>query len=307
MARALGDPHQIVAATYFLGQALNWHGAFADAIEALEVLQPILGALPYDSRCGMTGTARLMCDSQMAACHAALGNFQTGLDYGRAAWRGAHTTKRDFDRAVASFSYGMALLLKGTISQAIRVFEAGLAVTERSDIPLLFASIAGPLGYAHLLSGDTVRALTLTERLLERTEVSSYSRAWSLLYRAAVCLGTGRNDEALGQVNEALSRAQKNDYQVVQATANLLLARIALAADPALAQRYLDTAAERANHLGCQPLVAHCVAEQARAADIDGRTAEAVRLRREAGQYYRRLGMRFWLHRLTTDGTSLKS
>jgi class 3 adenylate cyclase/type II secretory pathway predicted ATPase ExeA len=298
MARAQGDSHQIVAATYFLGQAHNWHGTFADGIAVLDGMQPILEALPPDSHCGMTGTARLMCDSQRAACHAALGNFQTGLAYGRAAWRGASTTKHDFDRAVASFGYGMALLLNGTITRAIRVFEVGLAATEASDIPLLFASIAGPLGHAYLLNGDPAGALTLTERLLGRTEVSSYSRSWSLLYRALVCFGAGLHDEAPGLVNEALSRARENGYQAVEATANSVLGRIARTADPALAKHCLDAAAAQADRLGCRPLAAHCLAEQAWAAAAAGRAEDAARLRQEAGRYYRALGMRFWLLRL---------
>jgi len=298
MARAQGDSHQRVAATYFLGQAHVWHGAFADGIVALDAVQPILDALPPDSHCGMTGAARLMFESQRAACHAALGDFPAAVACGRAAWRGANATKHDFDRSVASFGYGMALLLKGTITRAIQVFEAGLAATEASDIPLLFASIAGPLGYARLLNGDAPGALTLTERLLGRTEVSSYSRAWSLLYRALVCLGTGLDDEAPGLANEALSRAQEGGYQAVEATANSLLGRIACVADPALAQRYLDAAAAQADRLGCRPLAAHCLAEQARAAAAAGRAEDAARLRREAGRCYRGLGMRFWLLRL---------
>jgi class 3 adenylate cyclase/type II secretory pathway predicted ATPase ExeA len=298
-ARAHGDPHQTVAATYFLAQAHNWHGAFADGVAALDRAQPTLDLLPRDSRCGMTGTARLMYDAQRAACHAALGNLQAGLEHGRAAWRAASTSKRDFERAVASFGYGMALLVKGNIEQSIRVLEAGRAATEVSDIPLLFASIAGPLGYAHLLNNDTASALTLTDDLLRRPEVSSYPRAWSLIYRAIICLGSGLDDEAVGRANEALARAQHNGYQAVQATAHWLLGRIARASDPALARHCLDTAAAMAARLGCQPLVAHCMAERARGAAGSGRTDEAMRLRREAEQRYRALGMRFWLLRMT--------
>ncbi len=298
MARTLGDPHQIVAATYFLGQSCNWHGAFADGIAALDAVQPILDDLPYDSRCGMTGTARLMCESQRAACYAWLGDFSAALTYGRAAWRGANVTKHEFDRAVASFGYGTALLLKGTISQAIRVFEMGLAATESSDIPLLFVSIAGPLGYAYALNDDPSKALTLTERLLAHKEVSSYSRACAVLYRALVCLRTGLYDEAPGLVNEAISRAQENGYRHVEATANLILAGVSRIVDPALSQQYLDAAAVQADHLGCQPLMAHCVAEQVWTAVAVGRIKDAARLWQEAGRRYRGLGMRFWLFRL---------
>ena len=65
-ARAHGDPHQTVAATYFLAQAHNWHGAFADGVAALDRAQPTLDLLPRDSRCGMTGTARLMYEARSA-------------------------------------------------------------------------------------------------------------------------------------------------------------------------------------------------------------------------------------------------
>lgn len=305
MARAQSDPHQIVAATYFLGQACGWQGSFADAVAALDGMQPVLDALPPDARCGMTGTARLMCDSQRAACRAALGDFAAALADGRAAWRGANVTKRDFDRAVASFGYGMALLQKGVIEQAIRVFEAGLAATEASEVPLLFASIAGPLGYAYLLHGDPTDALTLTGRLLERTEISSYSRAWSLVYRGLVCLGSGLEDDVPPLVDEAMGRARDNGYQALHATATLLLGRMARLADPDLAQRHVHAAAEQAERLGARPLLAHCVAEQAWIAAAAGQSKDAARLRLEAERRYRALGMRFWLLRLTQQWYSI--
>ncbi len=298
MARARRDPQHIVAATYFLGQACNWQGSFADGNAALEEARPILDALPSDSRCGMTGTARLMYDAQRAACHAALGEFSAAVAYGRAAVRGAGLTKRDFDIAVASFGYGTALALKGAIKRAVQVLEVGLAATEASDSPLLFTSIAGPLGYARLLNGDPAGALSLTERALGRPEVSSLLRAWSLLYRALVCLGTGLDDQAPELVSDALSRARKSGHRAVEATATMLLGSIARRTDPLMACRHLEAAAAQAHHLGCRPLAAHCVSEMALAAAAAGRSEDAARLRREATRCYRELGMRFWLLRL---------
>ena len=85
----------------------------------------------------------------------------------------------------------------------------------------------------------------------------------------------------------------------MQATAHWLLGRIARASDPALARHCLDTAEMMAARLGCQPLVAHCMAERAWGAAGSGRTDEVMRLRRQAEQRYRALGMGFWLQRMT--------
>jgi len=295
MAADQGNSHQLVAATYFLAQALNWHGDFQAAVAALNALQPTLSQLAPGSRCGMTGTAKLMCEAQLASSHAALGNFREAIGYGRAAWRNADTTKRDFDRAVASFGYGMALFLKGDIERCIRIFDAGLTATEASDIPLLFASIAGPLSYAYLLNGDKGRALALSQQLLARREVSSYSRSWSLLYRALICLESGLPSQAQELALEALERAHSKEYGAIQATAHLILSRVLRSSEHDAAGNHLAEAIALGEERAMRPLLAHCLADRARLFASAGEIDVAIQTGKEANHGYRDLGMQLWI------------
>jgi class 3 adenylate cyclase/tetratricopeptide (TPR) repeat protein len=294
MARAQGDSQRIVAAAYFQSQAQNWHGEFRAAIACLQNLQPILDSLPPDARCGMTGTATVMCHAQLAPSHAWLGEFSKALVHARTAWRLADQTKREFDRAVACFGYGTTLVLQGAFDRAAEILERGLAATERAEIPLLFEALAGPLSYAHLNNGNTGSALLLSEQLLARPEVSFYSRSWALFYRAYSCMATGQTDVAASFMHEARLRAHKNGYQGLEAAAHLALCRFWRMDDEPLAKQHLATASAMAARLHLAPLEAHCFAETARfiATERPG-NADAAAL--AANRRYRKLGMRFEL------------
>ncbi len=291
MARTQGDAGHIVGAAYFHSQARNWHGEFRGAIACLHAALPTLQGLPRDARCGMTGTASVMYHAQLAPSHAWLGEFPKALEHGRTALRLADETRREFDRAVAGFGYGTTLLVKGSVNRAAEILEKGLAASEKAEIPLLFEALAGPLSYALLHKGDTARAHMLTEQLLARPEVSVYSRSWTLLYRALVCMDTGQA-EASTLANEALRRAHKNGYQMVEAMAHLVLCRFWRRADMALATQHLASASAMAVELHLAPLEAHCLAETAHIAAAV-RPAEAAAASVAAKQRYRRLGMRF--------------
>jgi class 3 adenylate cyclase len=291
MALAQGNAQHVVAAAYFQSQAHNWHGEYRAAITSLQDAQPMLHGLPRDARCGMTGTARGMYYAQLAASHAWLGEFAEAVQHGRTASRLADVTKRDFDRAVASFGYGSTLVLKGVFDRAVTVLEKGLAATERAEIPLLYASLAGPLSYALLKQGDTKRAQVLTEQLLARPEISAYSRAWALFYRAHVCLETG-DEDAADLAEEALLRAREGGYQAMEAACHLTLSRVRQASDAPRARRHLATAGTMAAKLHLAPLQAHCLAETARFTAA-ARPREAGLAAAAAERQYRSLGMKF--------------
>lgn len=294
MARIQGDAEPLVAAAYFHSQARSWRGEFKAAIACLHDAQPALRGLPRAARCGMTGTASVMYHAQLAPSHALLGEFPKALEHGRTAMRLADETGRAFDRAVASFGYGTALTSKGSFNRAAEVLEKGLAATERAEIPLLFEAVAGPLGLALLRKGDMARALLLTDQLLARPEVSAYSRSWTLLYRALVCMEAGQSDATTSAAHEALHRARENGYQVVEAMTHLLLCRFWRAADPPLAGQHLASASAMAAELHLAPLEAHCLAETAQMA-ARVRPGEAAAAALVANRRYRRLGMRFQL------------
>ena len=260
MARAQGDPQHIIGAAYFESQAQNWHGDYRAAIACLREALPTLEHMAADARSGMTGTASVMFHAQLAACHGSLGEFADALEHGRTAWRLAAGTKRDFDLAVASFGYGTTLLLQGTTGRAAEILEQGLAATEKVEIPLLFASLAGPLSYACLQNGNIERAVSLSQEVLDRPEVSAYSRSWALLYRAEVCIKTGIAD-AGALAHRALEKARENGYQAVEAMSHWMLCRVRSSTDLALARRHLATASAMASSLTLAPLEAHCFAE----------------------------------------------
>lgn len=298
MARAQKDSQYIVGAAYFHSQALNWRGEFRAAIACLHDAQPTLQGLPRDARCGMTGTAAVMYHAQLAPSYAWLGDFPKALEHGRIAWRLAEETRREFDRAVASFGYGTTLLMRGTVNQAAAILEKGLAATARAEIPLLFEALAGPLSHALLRKGDMERALLLTEQVLARPEVSAYSRSWTLLYRAYVRMETGRTEATSSVANEALLRARRNGYLALEAMAHWVLCRFWRTVNEPVARQHLATASAMAADLHLAPLEAHCLAEAARlTAAVQPEAAAAAAV--AANRRFRQLGMRF---RLAFDG-----
>jgi tetratricopeptide (TPR) repeat protein len=294
MARAQGNAQHIVAAAYFQSQAQNWHGEFHAAAACLQNLQPILKTLPPDARCGMTGTAAVMCHAQLASSHAWLGAFAEALAHARTAWRLADQTKREFDRAVACFGYGTTLVLQGTFDRATEILERGLAATERAEIPLLFEALAGPLSHAHLNNGNTERAHSLSEQLLARPEVSFYSRSWALYYRAYVCRETGQTEAAAFLMRKALQRTQENGYQALEAASHLALCRFCRHDDAPLARQHLASASAIAARLHLAPLEAHCFAETIHFIATE-RPGDAESAALAANRRYRKLGMRFQL------------
>src|SRR5215510_10869286 len=125
----------------------------------------------------------------------------------------AEAMEHPFSLAVAAFGVGQLSLRQGDLSQAIAVFERGLAVCRSHDLRDWLPTLAAPVGYAYALAGRLPEALPLLEQAIGQCEVmrGGVLEAAFVIWLGEAYLLAGRLDEAYTQAQRALefSRAHQ--------------------------------------------------------------------------------------------------
>jgi tetratricopeptide (TPR) repeat protein len=263
LAIALGDHALQVEAHIQLGLIYYHCGDYGRAIEALrQTLTPLARHSHGQGDDGLDAPA-VWPWSWLLVCFSQVGAFAEGRAMRADVLRLAEATAQPFHLAVATFGVGQLALRQGDLSQALEVFERGLAVCQRHDLRDWLPTLAARVGYAYALAGRLPEALTLLEQAIGQCEVM---RGGSLPAAYVIWLGeayllAGRLDEAYTQAQRALEFSCAHQERGNEAYALRLLGEVAAQHHPPQGERveaHYRQALALAEALGMRPLQAHC-------------------------------------------------
>jgi tetratricopeptide (TPR) repeat protein len=196
IAAALGDVGQKVAANSFLGELYLW--SLSDYRQAAEVcrrnVETLRGA-QLRERFGTTTVQSVSSRSLLAVCLAELGAFAEGRVHGEDALRLAEMVDHPYSFAWACTGVGHLSLRQGDLSQAMRVLERGLALSETMHLPLSLTTCKARLGVAYALAGRRPEALPLLEQAC-----AALSTAIEMYWTMGMTFWLPQTEAALAQV-----------------------------------------------------------------------------------------------------------
>jgi tetratricopeptide (TPR) repeat protein len=301
LAGLLGDPQLLVEASVLLAMA---YFAVADYRRAkrlfLKVLQ-LLEETPSDRRFALAGFPGITARAYLTKISSAQGEFERGIFYGEMAVRQAEELQQPYSLSMSIWCLADLHLSRGNIARAVDLFERGLALSRRWDLPFLVTGHSGSLGYAYAFANRADEGLPLLEQAMAVFEKMKHELGSSLFL---VPLGeayvmTGRFDQAGDLARRALDLARESGRRSGRAGPLRILADIA--AQTGLLDeaevRYREALA-LAEDLGLRPLAARC---RHGLASISLRRSEPEKAQDDlaaATEMYREMGMEFWLRQL---------
>ena len=297
------DPDQLVAASYFLSQAHEFHGEYRQAAKILVDMLPYITERHRHHRFGTTGTGSVLYLGLLGYCHAFLGEFERAFDYCRQACDVAHEVDRPFDIVLAYFADGVARLLKGDVNDAAVSLRRGLDACETGDIDLMWPVLASRLGFAITIIGDAKEGRALVEAALPRSERMAHMHGWCQVYCGLADLQTGRPDLARQHGKAALEIARRHKYQGIEAWALWLVGTSAMATDAehgGEAETCFAQAIALTERLELLPQLAHSRIGLGQSYLVQDRQDCADTEIQSAMDLYRALDMPYWAKRAET-------
>ncbi len=300
LAIALGDHALQVEAHIQLGLIYYHCGDYGRTIEALrQTLTPLARHSHGQGDDGPDAPA-VWPWSWLLVCFSQVGAFAEGRAMRADVLRLAEATAQPFHLAVATFGVGQLALHQGDLSQALAVFERGLAVCQSHDLRDWLPTLAARVGYAYVLAGRLPEALTLLEQAVGQCEVmrgGSLPAAYVIWLDEAYLLA-GRLDEASTQAQRALEFSCAQQERGNEAYALRLLGEVAAQHHPPQGERaeahYRQTLA-LAEALDMRPLQAHCHRGLGTLYATIGQQEQAHAELSTAINLYRAMEMTFWL------------
>jgi class 3 adenylate cyclase/tetratricopeptide (TPR) repeat protein len=279
--RATGNSIGIVGAAFALGQALWYHGAFAEAANVLTAnIAHARGDHRLEGSAITTGTASAIYFCCLASIHAATGDGAAATAAILDARAIADATRRPFDLLVTDLYEGPLHLAANDTASAIAVLERALANARANDIPVHIPFIARVLGRAYSFAGRFEEARLLL------SDAAAYAERHGLAGMKLLCgppramaLASGERadlDAARATALATLEEATARGLRPTIVHAHCALAHIAqLADDTEAARAALQAAAEGAAALGMRPDEIHALE---RIESLDPDPARAARL-----------------------------
>lgn len=302
LATTCGDVALQVTAPLRLGLAYHVLGDYRQAIEVLRRNWVALKGALRQERFGLAGLPAVHTCAWLVWCLAETGAFREGLSCGAEVIRLAEAADRPYDLLVAYGSVGLLYLRKGELHQAIPLLEQGLALHQKTHIPLVFPTVASSLGAAYALAGRVAEALPLLEQAVAQAASMHMMvyHALPVMYLSEAYLLSGRLDDANELALRACDVSRDHKEWGHQAWTLRLLAEIASYRDPPeheQAEAYFRQALAQSEKLGMRPLSAHCHLGLGNLHGQRGQLAKADIELSAAVSQFRSLDMTYWLHR----------
>jgi tetratricopeptide (TPR) repeat protein len=300
LAIALGDNALQVEANTQLGLISYHRGDYGRAIEVLRQTVTALTRHSPRKRDDRPDAPAVWAWSWLLVCLSQVGAFAEGHGMSADLLRLAEATAQPFHLAVAIFGVGQLSLRQGDLSQAIAVFERGLAVCQTHDLRDWLPDLAARVGYAYALAGRLPEALTLLEQAVGQYAAlrGGVSDPRFVVWLGEAYLRAGRLDEAETQARHALEFARAHKEQGHEADALRLLGEVAAHGElPQVgsAKASYCQALALAEALSMRPLQAHCHLGLGTLYATTGQREQAHTELTAAIDLYRAMGMTFWL------------
>jgi DNA-binding NtrC family response regulator/tetratricopeptide (TPR) repeat protein len=305
IAEPLDDLALRLRSNLYLGQIHYARGDYRTAITFLEWNVAALGGGREREFLGHSQLPSVHARTNLAWCHAELGEFDAAVRRGQEGIRIAESVDHPYTLANACAGVGGAYARRGDLASAIPVLERGLELCRSWTLSLWFPRVATSLGEIFVLAGRAGEAVVLLEQAEQQSRTMRVVRGRGPLLTclAEAYLAAGRREAAVENVRGARELAREHGEGGHEAWALRLEGEIALRSDPcefAAARARLQEALARATDLEMRPLVAHCRAALGRLHLRAGEREDAQRDLKGAAALYRELGMTLWLGEVET-------
>jgi tetratricopeptide (TPR) repeat protein len=298
LAEALGDVPLQVTGTLYFGLSCLVSGDYREAEGLLlKALQLVEGDLSRD-RLGLAGFPAGLAHGYVAWALADRGKFENGVVHGREGVRLAEAVDHPYSLAFACWAHAYVQIIRGELSEAVRLLERGVAVSREWNLTILEEMSAGALGYTYALSGRVGEGVPLLEHALSAIETMGFGilQPLFLLHLGEAYVLVDRLEDALAVAERALTRARQTGQRLYEPWALRLLGEVTARRDPPdHAEAHYRDALTLAEELGMRPLVAHCHLGLSKLCRRTGRTQQAQEHLATATTMYREMGMTFGL------------
>ncbi|MBV9632719.1 MAG: AAA family ATPase [Xanthobacteraceae bacterium] len=304
LAKSINNvPLDVMASLYF--GAVCFH--LGDYARAEDLLLKVLQSLDGDrrrERFGLAGFPAVIALGFLAWLLADRGRFEEAMSYGEEGLRLADSLGHPYSQVFALWMLGRAHVIRGDLSNAVRLHQRGLAISREWKLTLYSLHHMGSLGYAHSLSGRVADGMPLLQDAQSAMEGMEYGLAELMLLEdiGETYLAADRFADALDIAERVLDLTRERDQVNCEAWALRLVGEAASRRNPAQhADDRLDNALALAEELGMRPLVARCHLAL-------GKRARSLRQQRAAQDHLtaaatmcREMGMRFWLEQAEAE------
>ena len=304
LATSLGDDRLLVEAKVFLGAAsftiMDYPRAKNLFLEVLELVD----ASPSGRQYAMAGFPEITACAYLTKMSGDQGAFDQGVEYGEEAVRRAIALSQPYSLSIAKWCLADLYLKRGRVDDAIQLFEQGLAVSKKWDLPILAAGHRGSLGLAYAMTGRAEEGVALLEQAVAVFDSMKHQFALSffLVPLGQASVQAGQLEQANNLARRVQNLAQETGHRSGEAGALHILAEAAARGGHAeQAQHHYTSALELAEKLEMRPLAAHCHHGlgnlQLRMAQVD-KARESLST---AARMYRDMAMWFWLEEVDGD------
>jgi tetratricopeptide (TPR) repeat protein len=153
LARSLNDVLLHVTGSLYFGASCFHLGDYARAEDLLlRVLQSLEGGRRRE-RFGLAGFPAVIALGFLAWLLADRGKFEQAIAYGEEGLRLADSLNHPYSQVFALWMLGRAHVIRGDLSNAIRLHQRGLARSREWKLTLYSLHHMGSLGYAYALLG----------------------------------------------------------------------------------------------------------------------------------------------------------
>jgi class 3 adenylate cyclase/tetratricopeptide (TPR) repeat protein len=300
LASALGDTALQVEANTQVGLISYHRGDYGRAIEALRQTVTALTRHSHRKRDNRPDAPAVWPWSWLLVCLSQVGAFAEVRAMSAEVLRLAETAEHPFRLVVATFGVGRLSLSQGDLSQAIAVFERGLAGCQTHDFRDWLPTLTAGVGHAYTLAGRLPEALTLLEQAVGQYAVLRGGTPHPLfvVWLGEAYLRVSQLDEAGVQAQSALVSSRADQARGYEAYALQLLGEVAAQRHPPEGERaeaHYRQALALANELGMRPLLAHCHRGLGALYLKIGQQEQARAELSAAIALYRAMDMTFWL------------
>jgi class 3 adenylate cyclase len=304
LAKSLGDISLEVTASLYFGAASFHLGDYSRAEDLLlKVLQWLEGDRRRE-RFGLAGFPTVIALGFLAWLLADRGRFEEAIAYGEEGLRLADSLDHPYSQVFALWMLGRAHVIRGDLSNAVRLHGRGLAISREWKLTLYSLHHMGSLGYAYALSGRAADGIPLLQDAQTAIDGMQYGLAELMLLEdiGETYLAADRLADAHEVAERVLDLARERDQVNCEAWALRLLGEVVGRRDPAKhADDHLRNALALAEELGMRPLVARCHLGLGKLARRMRQQQDAQDHLATAATMCREMGMRFWLEQAEAE------
>ncbi len=219
----------VVLSNFRLGQACHSLGEYARAIEALARNVGLLEGDLQRETFGLAGFPSVLSRAWLSLSEIEQDRVEDALLHAGDAVRIADDAAQSFSQIVAHAALGTVRLRAGDLAAATRALERALELQRASNVEVLFAIVAPPLGHAYARAGRHRDGTTLIAEAIERAEAIEFAanHALRLVWLGDAYLLAGEADVAKRTALRALETARRYGERGHEAYALTLLGDIA--------------------------------------------------------------------------------